>query len=284
MAEPIGLAVGVAGLAGVFTACVDCFEYIQLGRRFGQDYGKCLLKLDAEKLRMSRWGVAMGLGPQSSLKPQVSISEEDFKLARRLLEQIMDSFKDAERVSERFRKRSILQKTETEDLVVYDAGSTLDPSYQRLHITMRELASQRQSRTSLRNKTTWALYEKKRFDGMIADVTVFISKLVELFPASQEHQRALCKAEVSAISEIEDLALLNEIACDDNTMLAAEVKKEIDSHGHNATDWEASDSAKVWVGDENENAVGVRNKSHTAARFTVSGNAQVHIGNVNRGR
>ena len=282
--EPVGLAAGVAGLAGVFTACVECFEYIQLGRKFGQDYGKCLLKLDAEKLRMSRWGVAMGLGPQSSLKPQVSISEEESKLARRLLEQIMDSFRDAERVSERFRKDSITQKTGTEDLVVYDAGSSLNPSYQRLHLTMRELASQRQNRTSLRNKTTWALYEKKKFDHMIADVTVFISKLVELFPAAQEHQKALCEAEVSAISEIQDLALLNEIACDDNTMLAAEVKKEIDSHGHNVTDWEASDSAKVWVGDENDNAFGVRNKGHTAARFTVSGSAQVHIGNVNRGR
>lgn len=284
MAEPIGLAISVAGLAGVFTACVDCFEYIQLGRKFGQDYGKCLLKLDVEKLRMTRWGVAVGLGPESSLKPQISISKEEFKLAQRLLEQIMDSFKDAERVSERFSKHSMIQKTGAEDLVVYDAGSTLNPSYQRLHLTMRELSSQRQNRTSIRNKTTWALYEKKRFDGMIEDVTVFISKLVELFPACQDAQKALCKAEVSAIGEIQDLALLNDVAGDDNTMLAAEVKKEIDSHGHNVTDWKASDSAKVWVGDENENAFGVRNKSHSAARFTVSGNAQVHIGNVNRGR
>ena len=284
--EPTGLVVGVAGLAGAFTACVDCFEYIQLGRRFGQDYGKCLLKLDAEKLRLSRWGVAMGLGPQPSLKPQPLISKGDFEVARRLLEQIMDSFGKAERVSERFRKHSMMQKKGTEDLVVYDAGSSLDPSYQRLHLTLSELANQRQNRTSLLKKTTWALYEKKRFDSMIADVTVFIRELVELFPATQEHQRALCKAEVSAVSEIQDLALLNEITGDDNTMLAAEVKKEIDSHGHNVTDWEARDGAEVWIGDENVNAIGVRSSGHKAARFTVSGNAHVHIGNrvINRGR
>lgn len=280
--ESAGLAFSVAGLAGAFTACVDCFEYIQLGRKFGQDYGKCLLKLDVEKLRMSRWGVAMGLGPQSSLNPQALISKEDFAVARRLLEQIMDSFKEAERVSERFGKHSMMQNTGTEDLVVYDAGSSLDPSYQRLHLTLRELARQRQNRTSLLNKTTWALYEKKRFDSMIADVTVFISKLVELFPATQEHQRALCQAEVSAISEIQDLALLNEIAGDDNTMLAAEVQREIYSHGHNVTDWELRDGATLSVGDEN--AFGVRSSGHHAARFTVSGNARVHIGNINRGR
>ena len=62
--EPVGLKIGIAGLAGAFTACVDCFEYIQLGRQFGQDYGNCLLKLDVAKLRLSRWGVAMGLGPE----------------------------------------------------------------------------------------------------------------------------------------------------------------------------------------------------------------------------
>ena len=36
--EPVGFAIGVAGLAGTFTACVDCFEYVQLGRKFGADY------------------------------------------------------------------------------------------------------------------------------------------------------------------------------------------------------------------------------------------------------
>ena len=79
--EAVGLGIGIAGLAGAFTACIDCFEYIQLGRQFGQDYGKCLLKLDTAKLRMSRWGVAMGLGPEPRLKLQISASDEDTRLA-----------------------------------------------------------------------------------------------------------------------------------------------------------------------------------------------------------
>lgn len=50
--EPVGFSVGALGLVGAFAACVDCFEYIQLGRQFRQDYGKCLLKIDAAKVRM----------------------------------------------------------------------------------------------------------------------------------------------------------------------------------------------------------------------------------------
>lgn len=61
--EPAGLVVGIAGLAGTITSCVECFDYIQLGRNFGADYGKCLLRLDAAKLRMSRWGDSLGFGP-----------------------------------------------------------------------------------------------------------------------------------------------------------------------------------------------------------------------------
>lgn len=34
MAEPFGIVSGTVGIASAFTACVDCFEYIQLGRHF----------------------------------------------------------------------------------------------------------------------------------------------------------------------------------------------------------------------------------------------------------
>ena len=136
----------------------------------------------------------MRLGLEPHLKRQISPPEEEMRLAQSLLEQIMDSFKDAERVSERFKKHSMMQKPRTNDLVIYDAAnSDLDPSYQRLHQTMCELANQRQKGTSMRKKAVWALYEKKRFDTMIEDVTKFVGELVELFPAAQEDQEALVR-------------------------------------------------------------------------------------------
>lgn len=104
--EPVGLGIGIAGLAGAFTACIDCFEYIQLGRQFGQDYGKSLLKLDTAKLCISRWGAAIGLGLEPLFKPQISASNEEIRLAQSLLEQILESFEDAERIWEQFKKHT----------------------------------------------------------------------------------------------------------------------------------------------------------------------------------
>lgn len=84
MAEVFGIIAGAAGLAGLFTPCVECFEYIQLGRRFGKDYEACQIKLDIVALRLSRWGVLVGLGENPNLysppnQPQVSRPKKSSK-------------------------------------------------------------------------------------------------------------------------------------------------------------------------------------------------------------
>ena len=278
--EPLGLGVGIAGLAGAFTACIDCFEYVQLGRQFGQDYGKCILKLDAARLRISRWGVAMGLGPEPHARPEISASDEE--LAQSLLEQIQQSFEDAERISERFKKHTSTRNPDSDDLLVYNSTSDVDPEYKRLHLTMRELALKRQKGTSIRKKTAWALYEKKRFTGIIEDVVGFTDELLSLFPATQDDQRELCKTELSAIDKSQDLALVRDAACREDQMLSAEITKELEKRGHSVTDWRADGSSKMWIGDKN--AFGVVGLGHNAARFTVSDKADIHVGNVNEGK
>ena len=61
MAEPFGIVSGAVGTATAFTACVDCFGYIQLGRHFGRDYQTYLLSLNCARLRLTRWGQAVNI-------------------------------------------------------------------------------------------------------------------------------------------------------------------------------------------------------------------------------
>jgi Prion-inhibition and propagation len=278
--ESTGLALGAAGLAGMFTACVNCFEYVQLGCHFGKDYGKCLLKLDLAKVRMSRWGAAMGL--VSDLQQQIQISDHDCRLTHRLLEQIKDSFEDAESLSDSFKKRTARRGTQSDDLATYDAQSDLDPEYQRLHLTMRELAIKRQRGTSIVKKTSWALYERKKFDTLIGEVTGLIDQLVDLFPSIKDNQRTLCTSEVSAVGETRDLALVQDIASSDDKLLEESLNNEMESRGHIITNWKADGNSTMWAGDDN--AFGVTSKSHEISEFSVSDHANVRLGNVNRGR
>lgn len=277
--DTAGLVIDGLGLIGTFTACVSCFEYIQFSRQFGEDFEQCLLKLDIARLRISRWGAALGLELEPHLRQHIPASDQD--LAKSLLEQILEIFEDAERISGRYEKHAHVKNPESNDTLIYTADSNANPKYRRLHLTMRELAVSRQTRTGIRKKAAWALYEKKRFDRMIEDVTDLTTQLVDLFPAAQDSQKSLCKTEVSAITETQDLALLDDIASKDDAMLSAEIKLEIVNRGHHFTDWEAHGRSNFWAGDEN--GFGVESRGHNFARFTVSDNADVHLGNVNHG-
>lgn len=59
--DPMSITVTLASIPGIFTSCVDCFQYIRLGQRFENDFGYYLAKLEATQLRFTRWGEPMGL-------------------------------------------------------------------------------------------------------------------------------------------------------------------------------------------------------------------------------
>jgi hypothetical protein len=54
MAEPFGIAAGAVSIAAAFTACVDCFGYVQLGHHFRRDFQTDLLTLSCARLRLTR--------------------------------------------------------------------------------------------------------------------------------------------------------------------------------------------------------------------------------------
>jgi hypothetical protein len=76
MTEPFGIAAGAVGIAATFTACVDCFGYVQLGRHFGRDFQTDLLTLNCARLRLTRWGQAVNIYEDPKLgKPDVTSAE-----------------------------------------------------------------------------------------------------------------------------------------------------------------------------------------------------------------
>lgn len=89
--EPIGFTVGIVGLIGTFTACVDCFDYIYIGRRLGRDYETSMIKLDLIRLRFTRWGEAAGLNQideavaSSQIKQRLVVRDKDVETINRTL-------------------------------------------------------------------------------------------------------------------------------------------------------------------------------------------------------
>ena len=210
--EAGGLAVGIVTLANLFNNAVDCFEYVQLGRNFGTNFQTSLLKLENARLRLSRWGQAVGLSgdPQNAPSLQaVAIAAGDTPKAERLLGQILKLFVDAEGVSTNYKSRT---RADDPSLTVLDVRSNMDPLSQSLYEKMRDLSTKRQNRTPLRQKVKWALYEEKHFKRLIDDIVDLVNNLVREFPAVQQEQQKLCKLEVSNIGTDESLSILKDIA------------------------------------------------------------------------
>jgi hypothetical protein len=73
---------------GLFTPCVECFEYVQFGRKFEKDYEICLVKLDIVRLRLS---VSVGLVAdateprRSTVVPQTPVSDAEIELVKTIL-------------------------------------------------------------------------------------------------------------------------------------------------------------------------------------------------------
>lgn len=243
MTEVAGLAVGVVALASLFNNTIECFEFVQLGRTFGKNYQTSQLKLDNARLRLSRWGKSLGL--DDNIQEMVSlegrfVSQSLVKHAEALLGQIIELFAEAEGVSHKYKSRV---KSDDNGLV-YNPQTDLEPAMAELHQRMRQLAIDRQNRSSLRQKAKWALYQEKQFRRLIEDITELLDDLVELFPASQQSQRDLCDLEVSNIGETKATSALREIAADQDKLLeeaftratnAAETSHHIVFSGNNNT-------------------------------------------------
>jgi hypothetical protein len=274
----------ILGLPGLLTACVDCFNYVQIARNFGSDYEKCLLALDTTRLRLSRWGAAVGISDTHF--PKLDLDEIELQTAHNLLESILDTFSKAEKASIGLEKVRHLQDLSGAGLPVYDPATDLGVRYQTLHRTLEGIVEKRHISTKVIKKAKWALYEKKKFDSMVAEVRGCVNELVELFPPGSKpeiaaRETALCRAEAEEVNETEDLVLLHEVVSETDLVLREATDEVLRSRGfgHLVADFSLLDSAEVNVGDQN--APGRQSMGHTVRKFVTSGNSVLNVGNIN---
>lgn len=274
MAETAGLMIGAVSLTAIFTTCVDCFEYVQLGRNFGKDYQRSLLKLDIAKLRLSRWANA---ADESHNQYEVSVgTPAEAQKVEEILEEIVACFADAERVSQRFKTKS----NDSIELQIYDSDMDLKPSLRTMHDKMCDLALRRQRRSTVRQKTAWALYEKKYFDRLISDVVQLVEGLTQLFPATQQRQSELVVEEVREIESQPALSEVEATAGDIDGLLLSSIQQALAAQGtHHFTRNTVTGEADVRYGDQYARGAQHIGPGHSFIENIASRKAKAHYGN-----
>ncbi|KAK2757748.1 small s protein [Colletotrichum kahawae] len=196
MAEAFGVAAGAVGIASIFTTCVDCFNYVQLGRQFERDFQQQLVTLRLLETRLSRWGAAVHIHDDPNLgNPNASPAEVD--TAKMTLFQILLLFSDSEKKSKIFASSS----------AVYSSTDIQDPALAALVSTTSSIASERKKGPGFLKRARWALYDRGSLVDLTGGISGLLDSLENLFPAKEAQQR-LADEDIRKITESVELKVL----------------------------------------------------------------------------
>jgi hypothetical protein len=272
--EPVSLTLAVAGIPGIFVACVDCFRYIQLGREFETDFEVALCKLEAAEMRLTRWGQAMGIsGPDTKLRTE-DYNEEDLVKAFHWLSEIQRAFESAREMSSRYQTTT----TRTDRLKILDTDVALKEGsgpLRSLHNRMRRVNDSR-IKVRTRDRISWALYRKGNFESLLENVSELINNLVELFPSAAQSQADLCREEVHDL-DAGSLVLLDKTAGDDDELLRQILRAEVENRPNLFSKIEVRERFRGHFGDNV--AAGEKSRSGIYSHIQAGGEAIAHFGN-----
>lgn len=275
MAEPFGIAAGAVGIAAAFTACVDCFGYVQHGRHFGRDYQTELISLDCARLRLTRWGQSVNIHEDPKLgRPDASLAE--VQTAKNALHQILVLFENTQNISRTF----MLDSKAGDDLTLLEP-SDLDPVVFGLRNKMKELAIRRQKGASILKTSQWALYRRSELKSLVSGITSLVDSIEKLFPAP-EVQLALVKQETAEIQDKQALKLVETGALGVDSLLLAAAKEALVGHQYLSV----VIKGKAQTGDafSNDWKGGVKGVSHTYDGVTVDETGKALVGNKYGGK
>ncbi|XMA14942.1 hypothetical protein WAI453_007733 [Rhynchosporium graminicola] len=279
MAEIFGVAAGALSVASLFNNCVDCFDYIQLGRHFGTDFERCQLKLDILKTRLGRWGQATVLNDNPSFATNLP-NEKAAQQVQAILEEIALLFRSTQQSCKRYKISA-----KPEDLVCLEQKD-MPLVLHGLHGKLGDVARRRQGRTSLLKKMSWALYDAKNFDKLIKEMVNLVEDLEQLYP-SDKTQCKLVEMDIEGIEDEPSLLALTGAADGTDAVLMDLALRKVEKIvvRNRAKDIKSEGLAEILVGNEWAQRVMTDGMSiaeqteNSTDNIEAGGSSKVQVGN-----
>ena len=278
-------------LPSAFMACVQCFELVQFGRNFKEDFAVSAADLKICEIHLLRWGAAAGLDESGGFQLQERLSrypEDQLQKAVMVLKRIaaifettkescrFDSLDDDEdpRQSEQLDETAHLQNQQKN---IQKSHQHLDKIKARYKSVANAVKGSIQTAS---DRTKWALYKKKHLTALVEQVTALIDRLEKLFPELLEVERKMAKQEVEGAEE-EVIQTLPAMATKIDPLMVEALTAELKSKGMTFADVEAGEYVRAHLGNvyaPGEKSTG--HDDHSFAKLRLSGHARFHGGNV----
>jgi hypothetical protein len=171
--EAAGLGIGVAGLIGLFSSCLDIVERWDSYKDFGVESGSLIARFVADRVRFQQWGQSVGI--DKGRHGDDYYKALDNPLFRSAVDQILQSIKhiDGDTGNFAFNLRYI--------------SGPVDPLAQNKSVLHRGSAQfeKFQGATSRKSRLRWALRDKARFLALVELFEALVQKLYDLVPPDQ---------------------------------------------------------------------------------------------------
>ncbi|KAJ5004502.1 hypothetical protein K4K57_012225 [Colletotrichum sp. SAR 10_99] len=165
--EPVGLAVGIAGLAGLFSTCLEVVEKVDSYKSFKHDSHSLAVQFQAEKRRFEQWGSAIGInkGTLSSAHHPALDDPQTLSTAKELLAFIQKIYADVD-------------DTASETFALGNANPAKNEPHVPSHVQSRGDAPS----NSVRRKIAWSLRGKVRRTAQVEQFGVLVQHLHNIVP------------------------------------------------------------------------------------------------------
>ncbi|KAK8197662.1 prion-inhibition and propagation-domain-containing protein [Phyllosticta capitalensis] len=177
---------------GLFNFAIDCFGRIQIARGFEDDFAIYQLKLDILQLRLSRWGVVVGINDSSN--SIIKDDTTDVTSPAGILKSIKKFLDRAQRDGD--------NKLNPGDKP-FDSDSDMPDDLKGIRTKFKECLKKRVMRAEIAVESLkWAFYKKAKLEEFIGNITSLITALeAQLSPDLEAKLRELSKEECTGIDK-----------------------------------------------------------------------------------
>ncbi|KAI1270386.1 prion-inhibition and propagation-domain-containing protein [Xylariaceae sp. FL1019] len=218
--EVAGLVIGVAGLAGLFKSCIDCFELVQRGRYIGKEYLLLETKFNNQRLRLVTWGRACGLTGDSYDSYDTRL-DEDPEVRRSIestLGHLLLLLRDGDGLSRSYGLRNDSSQRGPAGMVTSVSNALVksrQKSLSTLGCKLRELESRiksAQKDSSSSQVLRWIIEDRNKFGELIQHLKDLNDDL-EHFTRDlgvPDRQRSFIRDEIESINDFDVLEAVEE--------------------------------------------------------------------------
>ncbi|SPO03515.1 uncharacterized protein DNG_06198 [Cephalotrichum gorgonifer] len=240
------LALGVLGVAGLFSATLDVWSFVDAGQGYAQSFTRLRTRLDLQRTLFVNWGKSVGFGTEEGHHRKLEDHPDTHLTVRNVLTEIYLILSETDRLALKYGVRMLEEGEERPSVAVprrllpipsARPGSIFRPKYEEFRLLFRrrtqgsgrtekypmkgvqlaaaqqlEATRQRQRSSSIWVKARWAIRDEDKMERLVRDLAELVSGLRALTVdiVDEERERQIADQTVSDIDSVDSLRQIQE--------------------------------------------------------------------------